>query len=311
MTVDIEDGAYVYAGDVLGKSTRTSIKQGDITGGLPRVQDLFEARSPKDKAVVSFISGRVSIGELTKNGRIIYVRPIEGDEGKYIIPLGRRIIVQQGDVVEYGDALSDGALDPHDILVARGIKAAQLLILNEIQEVYRKQGIKIDDKHISIIIRQMFRKVRIINPGHTNFLDGEVVEKDVVLRVNNEVENTEFKDREGNIIKGEGATYDQMLLGITKASLMTESWLSAASFQETTKVLTEASIGGKVDRLEGLKESIILGHKIPVGTGTRHYNDMVEKEVSAGRTMKAIIEKFAHGIEFAPEEEDLEAMMDY
>jgi DNA-directed RNA polymerase subunit beta' len=311
MSVEIENGAYVYPGDILGKSSRVTMKQRDITGGLPRVQDLFEARSPKDKAVISFISGKVTIGDLSKTGRLVYVKADSGEEKKYVIPPGKRIIVHQGDIVESGDALSDGSLDPHDILEAKGIKAAQLLILNEIQEVYRKQGVKIDDKHISTIIRQMFKKVRIVNPGHTKFLEGEVIEKDLVLAENKRVETDEFKDREGNIITGEGATYEQMLLGITKSSLMTESWLSAASFQETTKVLTEASIEGKIDYLEGLKESIILGHRIPVGTGTRYYNDMVDKEISQGKTMKEIIEMFAHSKEEHEQEESLDDVMDY
>ena len=311
LVIEVENGSYVYAGDILGKSSRTTAKQSDITGGLPRVQDLFESRTPKDKAVVSFISGRVTIGDLTKSGRIVYIKSDSGQEEKYIIPPGKRIIVHQGDIVESGDALSDGSLDPQDILTAKGIKAAQLLILNEIQEVYRKQGVKIDDKHISVIIRQMFKKVRILNPGHTKFLEGEVIEKDIVLAENRRVETEELKDREGNIIKGEGATYEQMLLGITKSSLMTESWLSAASFQETTKVLTEAAIEGKVDLLEGLKESIILGHRIPVGTGTRYYVDMVEKEIKKGKSMKEIIEHFAHSNYETAEEEDLDQMMDY
>jgi len=306
-----KDLPYVYAGDILGKSSRTHTKQGDITGGLPRVQDLFEARSPKDKAIVTFISGRIVIGDLKKTGRIIYVIADNNEQKEYIVPPGKRIIVHQGDIVEAGDALSDGSLDPHDILDAKGIKAAQLLILNEIQEVYRKQGVKIDDKHISVIIRQMFKKVRIINPGHTKFLEGEIVEKDFVLTENKRLETEELKDREGNIIKGEGATYEQMLLGITKSSLMTESWLSAASFQETTKVLTEASIEGKIDYLEGLKESIILGHRIPVGTGTRYYVDMVENEVKKGKSMKEIIEQFAHSEGRIEESDDIDALLNY
>ena len=157
----------------------------------------------------------------------------------------------------------------------------------------------------------MFKKVKILNPGHTKFLEGEIIEKDIVLSENKRVEIEELKDREGNVIKGEGATFEQMLLGITKSSLMTESWLSAASFQETTKVLREAAIEGKVDYLEGLKESIILGHRIPVGTGTRYYIDMVEKEVKNGRTMKEIIELLAHSSGEHTERENLEAMMDY
>jgi len=311
MTVEIEDDVMVHAGDILGKSSRVTVKQGDITGGLPRVVDLFEARPPKDKAIISFISGKVSIGELTKNGRNIYVKPDNEPEAKYIITPGKRIIVHQGDIVESGDALSDGSLDPHDILEAKGIKAAQQLILNEIQQVYRKQGVKIDDKHITVIIRQMFKKVRILNPGHSKFLEGEVVEKDIVLEENHRVETEELRDRDGNIIKGEGATYEQMLLGITKSSLMTESWLSAAAFQETTKVLTEAAIGGKIDYLEGLKESIILGHRIPVGTGTRYYGDLVDRELKKGKTVKEIIEFFAHSDTEDFDDDDLDSMLDY
>ncbi|MCL1827791.1 MAG: DNA-directed RNA polymerase subunit beta', partial [Candidatus Cloacimonetes bacterium] len=299
-------------GDILGKSPRIQTKQGDITGGLPRVQDLFEARTPKDKAIISFISGKVTIGDLTRSGRTIIVRDKNDlSEQKYIIPPGKRIIVHHDDEVESGDALSDGSLDPQDILRAKGINAARLLILNEIQEVYRKQGVKIDDKHISVIIRQMFKKVRILNPGHTKFLEGEIVEKEFVLAENKRLETEILKDREGKIIKGEGATYEQMLLGITKSSLMTESWLSAASFQETTKVLTEAAIEGKIDYLEGLKESIILGHRIPVGTGTRYYIEKVEAEIKKGKTMKEIIEHFIHPATDEDDDDDFDKMMDY
>jgi len=311
MIVEVDNGAYVFPGDILGKSSRTTVKQGDITGGLPRVQDLFEARTPKDKAILSFISGRVTIGDLTKLGRIIYVHSESGEEEKYVIPLGKRIIVHQGDMIESGDALSDGALDPHDILTSKGIKAAQRLILDEIQEVYRKQGVKIDDKHISIIIRQMFKKVRIIDPGHTNFLEGEVVEKELVLAENKRVENEEIKDRKGNKVKGEGATFDQLLLGITKSSLMTESWLSAAAFQETTKVLVDAAIEGKIDYLEGLKESIIIGHRIPVGTGTRSLIEKVVLKQKEGKTMSEIIQHFAHSESLSNSEDNIEAVLDY
>jgi DNA-directed RNA polymerase subunit beta' len=287
----------VYPGDILGKSSRVTVKQSDITGGLPRVQDLFEARVPKDKAILAEIDGIVSIGDLTKSGRVIYVRGEDGTERKYVIPPGKRIIVHQGDIVESGDALSGGPIDPHDILKTKGIKAAQRLILDEIQEVYRKQGVKIDDKHIGVIIRQMFKKVKIVNPGHTMLLEGEIVDRNLVMRENRRVEE------EG----GEGATFDQLLLGITKASLMTDSWLSAASFQETTKVLTQSAIEGRIDNLEGLKESIIIGHRIPVGTGAKYYNNIVHDALNTGKSIGEIISEFAH----TEEEESVEDILDF
>ncbi|MBP7563404.1 MAG: DNA-directed RNA polymerase subunit beta', partial [Candidatus Cloacimonetes bacterium] len=312
LILEVNEGDHVNVGDILGKSTRITIKQRDITGGLPRVQDLFEAREPKDKALVSFISGRVTIGDLTKSGRVIYVSADSGEEEKYIVPPGKRIIVHQGDIVESGDALSDGALDSHDILKAKGIKAAQFLILNEVQEVYRKQGVKIDDKHVSVIIRQMFNKVRITNPGYTNFLEGEVVDKTVVLKENKRIESIDIT-REGKVLEIEEkvAKFEQMLLGITKASLLTDSWLSAAAFQETPRVLTEAAIEGKLDYLEGLKESIILGHRIPVGTGTKIYNEMVQKEIKNGKSIKEIIQMFAHGETVDEQEESIDNVLDY
>ncbi|MDP8269359.1 MAG: DNA-directed RNA polymerase subunit beta' [Candidatus Tenebribacter davisii] len=297
LKVEIEDGVYVFPGDVLGKSSRITVKQSDITGGLPRVQDLFEARTPKEKAVLSEIAGTVSIGDLSKSGRVIYVNAGDDTEKKYIIPPGKRIIVHEGDKVESGDALSSGPLDPHDILTAKGITAAQKLIVNEIQEVYRKQGVKIDDKHIGVIVRQMFKKVKILNPGHTMFLEGEIVARNQVKKENKRIEE------EG----GEGATFEQLLLGITKASLLTESWLSAASFQETTKVLTQASIEGKVDNLEGLKESIIIGHRIPIGTGTKFYNNQVKKAIDEGKSITEIIQEFAH----QETEESLDDILDF
>jgi DNA-directed RNA polymerase subunit beta' len=185
--------------------------------------------------------------------------------------------------VESGDALSDGPLDPHDMLV-KGIIEAQLMILNEIQEIYRKQGVKIDDKHVSVIIRQMFKKVRITDSGSTSFLEGDIVDK---IKV-------EKENRETIKFGKTPAQFEQLLLGITKTSLLTDSWLSAASFQETTKVLTKAAIEGRVDQLEGLKESIILGHRIPVGTGTKAINSMLEDAVNSGETVAEIIDRFAH-----------------
>ncbi|MBT3169125.1 MAG: DNA-directed RNA polymerase subunit beta' [Candidatus Cloacimonetes bacterium] len=284
LSVEIEDGVYVHPGDILGKTSRISIKHSDITGGLPRVQDLFEARIPKGKAVLSEVAGRIRIGDLSKSGRVIYVKPGEEEEKKYVIPPGKRIIVHQGDMVESGDPLSSGPLDPHDILKAKGINAAQQLILNEIQEVYRKQGVKIQDKHIGVIIRQMFKKVKVITSGHTMFLEGEIIERNRVMQENKRIEE------EG----GEGATFEQLLLGITKSSLLTDSWLSAASFQETTKVLTQAAIEGKVDNLVGLKENIIVGRRIPIGTGTKHFNEQVKEAVAEGKTVSDIIEEIAH-----------------
>lgn len=284
LNVEIEDGVYVYPGDILGKTSRITVKQSDITGGLPRVQDLFEARVPKEKAILSEIAGTVKIGDLSKSGRVIYVNAEDETQKKYVIPPGKRIIVHQGDIVESGDPLSGGPLDPHDILTAKGIKAAQKLILEEIQEVYRKQGVKIEDKHIGVIIRQMFKKLKIIDPGHTMFLEGEIVNRHRVMKENKRIEE------EG----GEGATFEQLLLGITKASLLTDSWLSAASFQETTKVLTQASIAGQIDDLEGLKESIIIGHRIPVGTGTKLYNKEIAEAIDEGKTIGEIIEDIAH-----------------
>ncbi len=297
LNVEAEAGIYVHPGDVLGKSSRQTIKHSDITGGLPRVQDLFEARIAKNRAIISEINGKITIGDLTKSGRNIFVTPDIGDEKKYVIPPGKRIIVHQGDIVDSGDALSDGPLDPHDVLRAKGIVAAQKLILDEIQEVYRKQGVKIDDKHIGVIIRQMFKKLKIINPGHTMFLEGEIVARNQVIRENKRIEE------EG----GEGATFEQLLLGITKASLLTESWLSAASFQETTKVLTQASVEGKVDDLVGLKESLIIGHRIPIGTGTKYFNTKVKEAGDQGKMISEIIQEFAH-----PEvEEAVEDILDF
>ena len=287
LKVEVNDGDYVYPGSILGKTSRITAKQQDITGGLPRVQELFEARSPKNKAVLAEIAGVVEIGNLTHLGRAIFVTSDAQIKKKYVIPLGRRIIVHQGDYVQSGDALSDGAIDPHDIIKAKGVSAAEQIILDGIQGIYRKQGVKIDDKHIGIIIREMLKRVIIINPGHTFFLNGEIVEKSKVMAENRQIEN------EG----GEGAVFEPTLLGITKASLHTDSWLSAASFQETTKILTQASIQGDVDPLVGLKESIILGHRIPVGTGSIYYNKYIKDKLSSGETISQIITDFIQGKE--------------
>lgn len=225
---------------------------------------------------------------------VIEGQPLAGR--RYSIPTGKRIIVHQGDMVESGDPLSDGPLDPHDMLV-KGVIEAQMLILNEIQEIYRKQGVRIDDKHVSVIIRQMFKKVRITDSGSTSFLQGDVIDK---IRV-------EHENREIISFGKQPAQFEQLLLGITKISLLTDSWLSSASFQETTKVLTKAAIEGSMDYLEGLKESIILGHRIPVGTGTKIHNNMIKEAVANGDTVAQIISKLAH-----PDvEEEAEDILDF
>ncbi|MBL7107850.1 MAG: DNA-directed RNA polymerase subunit beta' [Candidatus Cloacimonetes bacterium] len=284
LNLDVEDKSVVYPGEILGKTSRVTVKQRDITGGLPRVVELFEARSPKNKAIITEIDGIIKIGKLTRVGRKIIVKSEEGDfKEEYNIPYGRRIIVHENDFVENGDPLSDGSLDPHDILKARGITAAQEFITNEILEIYRKQGVSINDKHIRLIIRQMMQKVRIINPGDSIFLEKETVDKVLVENINKEIESQ----------KGEVATFEQLLMGITKSSLSTDSFISAASFQNTTKVLVNAAIQGKVDTLNGLKESVIIGNRIPSGTGYKYYQNLVsetrDKEVSLRKTVKKLL----------------------
>ncbi len=485
LNVLVDDGSTVQVGQKIGQTSRVTIKQGDITGGLPRVEDLFEARIPKEKAVISEIEGRISIGNLKRNGRDIFITPptgvfaledgimqavddlpmisssniiksgnetlspitgtiisieidskiarvsIKDDEGNvsivecedgqdiglityvgqriqkndaiagsktysptirvipnsgvktknagkvikiekidegfqvtvepkstrksgvdvyivsdghkpfnllgnnvkkgdvlggfihyiatgqeailpsgtkvtsgqalagrnHVIPIGKRIIIHEGDNVNSGTALCDGPIDPHDILRIRGIKEAQKLILDEIQEVYRKQGVKIDDKHIGVIVRQMFKKVKILDPGDTYFLEGDTVDKLIATKENAKQE----------ALGGKGATFEQLLLGITKTSLLTESWLSAASFMETTKVLTQAAVEGKVDNLEGLKESIILGHKIPVGTGSKFYTNKIKELEKSGKTVAEMVEHLAH----ETDDESLEDLLDF
>ncbi|MGC9336602.1 MAG: DNA-directed RNA polymerase subunit beta' [Candidatus Cloacimonadia bacterium] len=282
LNLEVEEDAIVYPGDILGKTPRVTVKQRDITGGLPRVVELFEARSPKDKAIISEIDGVIHIGELTRVGRVVKVVAHEGNfEQEYTIPFRRKIIVHENDVVENGDPLSDGPLDPHDILRAKGIVATQEFITNEILEIYRKQGVVINDKHIRVIVRQMTQKVKIINPGDTIFLEDEIVDKGEVKRVNRQAEE-----------RGEqGATYEQLLMGITKSALYTDSFISAASFQNTTKVLTEAALMGKVDDLKGLKESVIIGHRIPAGTGAKYYDKIIAEAQESKLTLQETVRK--------------------
>ncbi len=257
----VTDGSQINAGDVIAKIHRETTKTKDITGGLPRVAELFEARKPKDAAVITEIDGIVSFGKDTKGKRKVIVTPDTGEPKEYLIGKGRHLAVNEGDYVKAGEPLMDGPINPHDILRVLGEKALAKYLVDEVQEVYRLQGVKINDKHIEVIVRQMLRKVKIKDVGDTTFLPGEQADK-----MGFEVENHRVIQA-GSL----PSSAEPMLLGITKASLSTESFISAASFQETTKVLTEASISGRVDYLRGLKENVIMGRLIPAGTGLLKY----------------------------------------
>jgi DNA-directed RNA polymerase subunit beta' len=279
----VADGQAVFAGDAIAKIPRETTKTKDITGGLPRVAELFEARKPKDPAIISEIDGRVEFAGIVKGLRKIIIRNETGDSKEYLIPRGKHVTVLEGDEVRAGDPLMDGPINPHDILHVKGVEALQNYLVNEVQEVYRLQGVSINDKHIEVIVRQMLRRVRIESVGGTNFLVGEHVEK-----AHFEEENRGVRGR-----GGPPATAEPMLLGITKASLSTDSFISAASFQETTKVLTEASINGFRDELRGLKENVIMGRLIPAGTGMRWYREtrIATPEVPLPRAEEAEAEK--------------------
>ena len=257
--LSVENGQTVNAGDVLARIPREGSKTRDITGGLPRVAELFEARRPKDFAIISDGPGRIEFGKDYKNKRRLLVVPAEGqgEQVEYLIPKGKRIAVQEGDWIEKGDLLIDGNPVPHDILRVMGIEALATYLVNEIQEVYRLQGVKINDKHIEVICRQMLQKVEIVDPGESTFLIGEQVDKLEFEELNAKLAAENLKPARG----------EPVLLGITKASLQTKSFISAASFQETTRVLTEAAVSGKIDTLLGLKENVIVGRLIPAGTG--------------------------------------------
>jgi len=263
--VVVLDGDQVHAGDVIAKIHRETTKTKDITGGLPRVAELFEARKPKDAAIISEIDGIVSFGKDTKGKRKIVVTPEVGEPKEYLVGKGKHLAVNEGDYVKAGDPLMDGPINPHDILRVKGEKALAKYLVDEVQEVYRLQGVKINDKHIEVIVRNMLRKVKIQDVGDTTFLVGEQVDKQVF----------EEENQKALAQNGTPATAEPLLLGITKASLSTESFISAASFQETTKVLTEASIAGKVDYLRGLKENVIMGRLIPAGTGLAKYKRII------------------------------------
>ena len=260
--INVAEGTTVHAGDVIAKIPRETTKTKDITGGLPRVAELFEARKPKEFAVISEIDGQVSFGKDTKGKRKVVVTPEVGEPREYLIAKGKHIGVHEGDIVRAGEPLMEGSSNPHDILTILGEKALAKYLVDEIQEIYRLQGVRINDKHIEVIVRQMLRRVRIKEVGDTDFLVGDQTEK------------WRFDEENGRVLTkgGEPAIAEPLLLGITKASLSTESFISAASFQETTRVLTEAAINGKVDRLVGLKENVIMGRLIPAGTGLPTYN---------------------------------------
>ena len=305
--VVVKDNARIKAGDILIKIPRVVGKSGgDITGGLPRVTELFEARNPSNPAIVSEIDGEISFGKIKRGNREIIVTSKQGDVKRYLVPLSRQIVVQENDFVKAGGALSDGAITPSDILNILGPTRVQEYIVNEVQEVYRMQGVKINDKHFEVIVRQMMRKVNIIDPGDTIFLEQQIVDKRAFMDENDRIwgkkvvtdagdsenvqpgqiitarklrdENSALKRRDLRPIQVRDAmpaTSEQILQGITRAALQTTSFMSAASFQETTKVLNEAAINGKTDTLEGMKENVICGHLIPAGTGLREYDRLV------------------------------------
>ena len=276
----VRDGEQIGPGASLAKLSREAYKTRDITGGLPRIAELFEARKPKDPAVITEVDGLVRFGDIRRGKREVVIIPETGNERVYEIPVGKHLRVHEGDSVRAGDRLSEGPINPHDILKIKGPRAVQEFLLNEIQEVYRLQGVKISDKHIGVIIRQMLQKVRVLDPGSTEFLEGETVDRQQFLDVN--VELGRRRVETGEELKA--AEAEPLLLGITKASLTTQSFISAASFQETTRVLTDAAIRGARDDLVGLKENIIIGHLIPAGTGIYRYKDVefnIEAEPAA------------------------------
>ena len=304
--ITVEDGQSLKAGDIITKIPRVVGSAGDITGGLPRVTELFEARNPSNPAVVSEIDGEITMGTVKRGNREIVVTSKLGEIKKYLVPLSKQILVQENDFVRAGTPLSDGSITPSDILAIQGPTAVQEYIVNEVQDVYRLQGVKINDKHFEVIVRQMMRKVQINEPGDTRFLEQQIVDKHdfaeendriwgkkVVVdagdsetmkkgmivtarKLRDEISQLKRRDLKPVVVRDAvPATSTQILQGITRAALQTKSFMSAASFQETTKVLNEAAISGKTDYLEGMKENVICGHLIPAGTGLREFNRIV------------------------------------
>ncbi len=270
--ITVKNGQQVNVGDVLARIPQESSKTRDITGGLPRVAELFEARSPKDAGLLAEVTGTVSFGKDTKGKQRLIITDFDGAAHEYLIPKDKHITVHDGQVVNKGEMIVDGPADPHDILKLQGMEALARYVIDEVQDVYRLQGVKINDKHIEVIVRQMLRRVSIVDPGESRFITGEQVERAEILQENDRMKAAGKKP----------ATYEYMLLGITKASLSTDSFISAASFQETTRVLTEAAIMGKKDDLRGLKENVIVGRLIPAGTGLAYHSTRKKKESEPG-----------------------------
>ena len=265
--ITVRDGQVVHVGEVLARIPQESQKTRDITGGLPRVAELFEARSPKDAGMLAEVTGTVSFGKDTKGKQRLVITDLDGNAHEFLIPKEKHVLVHDGQVVNKGELIVDGSADPHDILRLLGIEQLARYVVDEVQDVYRLQGVKINDKHIEVIVRQMLRRVIIVDAGATRFIPGEQVERSELFDENDKV------TADNNL----PAVYDNVLLGITKASLSTDSFISAASFQETTRVLTEAAIMGKRDDLRGLKENVIVGRLIPAGTGLAFHQARKEK----------------------------------
>jgi DNA-directed RNA polymerase subunit beta' len=271
--VNLEDGAKVSVGDIIARIPQESSKTRDITGGLPRVADLFEARKPKDPAILAEKSGTVSFGKETKGKRRLVITSDDGEKYEELIPKWRQLNVFEGETVERGEVIADGEPNPHDILRLQGVEALANYLVREIQDVYRLQGVKINDKHIEVIIRQMLRKTEVVAAGETSLLRGEQIDRSRALDINDRIE----------VDGRQAARLQPVLLGITKASLATESFISAASFQETTRVLTEAAVRGLKDDLRGLKENVIVGRLIPAGTGFAAHAHRRRKLDESGR----------------------------
>jgi DNA-directed RNA polymerase subunit beta' len=262
--ITVKDGQRIYPGDILARIPQESGKTRDITGGLPRVAELLEARVPKDAGMLAEVTGTLSFGKDTKGKQRLIITDLDGVVHEFLVPKDKHVLVHDGQVVQKGELLVDGPPNPHDILRLRGLEALARYTVDEVQDVYRLQGVRINDKHIEVVVRQMIRRVEIKDPGNTEFMPGEQIDRFVVLNENDRV----------IAAGGMPATYEPLLLGITKASLSTDSFISAASFQETTRVLTEAAILGKRDELRGLKENVIVGRLIPAGTGFAYHETM-------------------------------------